>query len=114
MIRLSSPAVLALFVLSACQDPIVGVWESEQAISFEGLSLGTIELEIEKDLRGEGSTSDIACTFDIEVSAQGDDEYEIEAELGGCGLLDTEYDCELDDDELECDLEGLIVDFERD
>ncbi len=100
-------------ILGGCVDPIVGEWESEQELVYQGVPIGRITLDIDDELEGDGSTSQVACSFDVEVSDEGDDKYEIEWDLSSCGLQTQTHDCELDDDTLECDLTGLKVDFER-
>ncbi len=104
---------LALVILGGCVDPVVGEWESKDELVLGNVPIGRITFEVDDELEGEGSMSDVDCTFDVDVSDEGDDKYEVEWALASCGLETETYDCELDEDILECDLPGLKVDFER-
>ena len=75
------------------------------------------EFEIDDDYKGDGKVvlSDCTvCDANLEIDPDGDDEYEIEVNYVDCnGTEDLE--CELDDDELECQTDnGSRIDFERD
>ena len=95
----------------ACENPLVGDWESKDVL--EGCSSAEGELEVEEDgeLTGDGSVtlSDgefcFDCEFDVEVEDKGDDRYEFEIEFKDCsigGSNKLEWDCDLEDDELDC------------
>ena len=114
-----SPLFLALsllFALPACDDepyvdPVWGEWEGRS----NGCSART-EFDIDDDYRGDGRLvlSDCTvCQVNIDVDADGEGEYELEIAGVDCqGTVDLE--CEVDDDELECQDEvGNRYDYER-
>ncbi|MEM9455113.1 MAG: hypothetical protein AAGF11_13110 [Myxococcota bacterium] len=89
-------------------DPIVGSWRSADRIGGE-----YNEMEIDEDLEGEATIfyyqegQFFYAEFDVTIDPEGGDDYEIEFEcIDGCGSLDFQTDCELDDDELECRADG--------
>lgn len=93
-------------------DPAWGDWEARN-----GSCDANTQFEIDDDYRGDGRfvTSECkVCQVNLEIELVDDGEYEIEADAVDCsGSLDL--DCELDDDELECeDRGGTRIDFERD
>ncbi len=105
-----------LCVLPACEDepyvdPVWGEWEARS----NGCAART-EFDIDDDYRGDGRlvlNDCTVCDIDIDVDADGDGEYELEVAGVDCrGTIDL--DCEIDDDELECqDSVGTRYDFER-
>jgi len=105
-----------LCALPACNDepyidPVWGEWEGRS----NGCAART-EFEIDDDYRGDGRLvldDCTVCDIDIDVDADGDGEYELEVAGVDCrGTIDL--DCEVDDDELECqDAVGGRYDFER-
>ncbi len=105
-----------LTVLTACDseediDPVWGDWEGRA----NGCAART-EFEIDDDYKGDGRVvfDDCSvCQVNIDVDPEDDGEYQLEVDGVDCeGSLDL--DCELDDDELECqDSTGMRSDFER-
>lgn len=93
-------------------DPVWGDWEG----SSNGCPARTA-FEIDDDYRGDGRVvlDDCSvCEVNLDIEAEGDGEYEIEVAGVNCqGTIDL--DCEVDDEELECqDNVGIRYDFERD
>jgi hypothetical protein len=109
-------AFSVFLLLPACGDepfvdPVWGEWESRS----NGCSARTA-FDIGDDYRGDGRIvfGDCSvCQVNIDVDAQGDGEYELEVSGVDCeGTVD--FDCELFDDELECeDAVGGRYDLER-
>jgi hypothetical protein len=107
-------AIIGLCIgLSGCDkpDPLIGKWESRDRIAGE-----RNELEIEDDLDGEalvfaypsGGDTLYEFEFDVTVERTDDGEYDIDMEcIGNCTELDFTMECQLDDDELECDATDL-------
>lgn len=113
LLVLSAVASLSTVGCDAEQpDPVVGDWTAPAA----GCNSRT-EFEIDDDYKGDGryvTANCTVCQVNIEIDAEGDGEYELRLDPVDCmGTLDL--DCELDDDELECeDQGGTRVDFEMD
>jgi len=105
-----------VFALAACEeqpyvDPVWGEWEGRS----NGCPART-EFEIDDDYRGDGRLvlDDCSvCQVNLDIDADGEGEYELEVAGVDCqGTIDL--DCEVDDDELECqDEAGGRYDFER-
>lgn len=99
---------------SGCTDPIVGSWEATDPPDYtcSGRPFEAT-MDIDDNLEGEGKMhvvldSDTCGEFDfeLEITDKGDGDYEFEVTLDGLtvdGSSKIEVDCELDDDELECD-----------
>lgn len=108
-------ALVAVLAVSGCDeepfvDPVWGEWEGRA----NGCAART-EFEVDDDYRGDGKVvfDDCSvCEVNLDIEADGED-YELEVAGVSCqGTFDL--DCEIDDDELECqDLEGNRYDFER-
>lgn len=115
---LATSFVLATVALGACDspepNPIIGSWVSADRVAGE-----YNELEIDSDLEGEATIhfyfADEAyfADFDVVAEPQGGGEYELEFECqGGCGELDFDAECELRNDELECEGDNGWEDYE--
>ncbi len=120
MMTMRSSLLLAfsfVVALPACAeepyvDPVWGDWEGRS----NGCAART-EFEIDDDYRGDGRIvlEDCSvCQVNLDVEPEDDGEYELEVAGVDCqGTIDL--DCEIDDDELECqDSVGTRYDFERD
>lgn len=110
-------AFSALVALPACADepyvdPVWGDWEGNS----NGCPART-EFEVDDDYRGDGRIvlqDCTVCEVNLDIEPEDDGEYEFEVAGVNCqGTIDL--DCEIDDDELECeDSVGTRYDFERD
>jgi len=129
-----------LVVLSACQpedeepEPIIGDWQSTEELECNGYGSYSDrnKLEIDDDLEGEATIyaahwnsdeDDVECSVieyevEVEVDKKGK-EYTLKLEcdeendsMYDCSDLDFELECELDDDEMECDGDELFGDYE--
>src|SRR5262245_49054759 len=110
---------LALFAFG-CSDPLVGKWE--------GKDNNDDDFEIKSgentDYEGDGhlvlliNGSVGRCSFDLEAKETGDNQFEFEVQFKNeCSFIGTidDIECELqnDDTELECDYDGVKVEYEK-
>ncbi len=102
--------VIGLLVLAGCSDPLVGEWESENAIACATGS-ERVRFTVDDDLLGEGGYC--ACTFDFTADPRGGEVYRIDINFDGpCFVSDGKYDCDLERDGERFDC-GSLGDYDR-
>ena len=97
------------FLLTACDDVIVGRWERQDLVIGCG---ERPDFEVFDDLTGRGDFCQ--CDYDFVVEKRDTDRYRFDIDFDGiCGLAgDGRYDCDLVHDGYELDC-GDLGDFDR-
>lgn len=108
MMRFAALLTVA-FLLTACDDPVVGRWERQELVVGCGEHP---DFEVFDDLTGVGDFCQ--CDYDFFVEERASNLYRFDIDFEGiCGLVgDGNYDCDLvrDGNELDC---GDLGDFVR-